>query len=336
MSFLRSFKRSPSTKELDLILPNHGYLYFDNLYSEYRCHPTGFSEKEEAIIKELILLKEQRKLTWKDLYTMELLIARHLPKERLSRTVWMLRLRYKDIVGLSEYEAYLASKPPDLDGQVEEVDLRADIEYLLREIYLRYAITPFNEKLLNNISKKVSIVIIGCIGVLIFVILFRVSSEWFLSDSKPEERRPASMVLVLFIGALGGLLSVQHRYQSIKREGDPIENISEMMQGWPRIFFPAITGALFALLLFMIFVGGLIKGELFPEFIGVVSNGLENETDGSGIGFAMLLEGAQPCKTEDYAKLFVWSFLAGFAERFVPDTLSRFVSSKEGATKVKA
>jgi hypothetical protein len=33
----------------------------------------------------------------------------------------------------------------------------------------------------------------------------------------------------------------------------------------------------------------------------------------------------------DYAKLMVWSFLAGFAERLVPDTLSRFVA--QGTSK---
>lgn len=329
MSSLLSFKRSDFPKEKELPLPTHCYLYFDNLYSEYRCHLTGFPEKEESIIKELIELKDQRMLTWKDLYTMELLIARHLPKERLSREVWMLRLRYKDIVGLSEYEAYLASKPPDLEGQVEETDLRADIGYLLREIYLRYAINPYNEKLLNKISEKVSYVIIGCIVVVILIILYSANSHLFPWYNKDVQRPPASMILVLFIGALGGLLSVQQRYLSIKREGDPIENISEMMQGWARVFLPAITGALFALLLFMIFAGGLIKGELFPEFIN-------SKPEASGVSFKKLLEGAQPIGPPDYAKLIVWSFLAGFAERFVPDTLSRFVSSKEGGTKVKA
>lgn len=333
MSIFSLFKRSqlPQQKEMEPV-PNYCYLYFDNLYSEYRCHPAVFSEKEEAIIKELAELKEQRMLRWKDLYTAELLIARHLPKERLSREVWMLRVRYKDIVGLKEYEAYLTSKPPDLEGQVEEKDLRADIEYLLREIYLRYAINPFNEKLLNNISERVSYVIIGCIVILIIIILSSVYEH--LLPAILKNTTPVPMVLVLFVGALGGLLSVQQRYQSITREGDPMENISQMMQGWTRIFLPAITGALFALLLFMIFAGGLIKGELFPEFIGSETNGIDPKT--KGVGFHTLLKGAQPEKAQDYAKLIVWSFLAGFAERFVPDTLSRFVSSKEGGSNVKA
>lgn len=37
------------------------------------------------------------------------------------------------------------SKPPDPEGQVEEVILRADVEYLLGQLYLRYAIMPVRE-----------------------------------------------------------------------------------------------------------------------------------------------------------------------------------------------
>jgi len=56
-----------------------------------------------------------------------------------------LRPRHRDIAGLRKYEAYLASKPPDPEGQVEEVILRVDIEYLLWQLYLR-AIMPVRER----------------------------------------------------------------------------------------------------------------------------------------------------------------------------------------------
>jgi len=57
------------------------------------------------------------------------MLARLAPPEKLRRRkVWSLRPRHRDIAGLREYEAYLASKPPDPEGQVEEVILRVDIE----------------------------------------------------------------------------------------------------------------------------------------------------------------------------------------------------------------
>jgi hypothetical protein len=37
----------------------------------------------------------------------------------------------------------------------------------------------------------------------------------------------------------------------------------------------------------------------------------------------------QPIAVEDWGKLLIWSFIAGFAERFVPDTLDRLIARSE-------
>ena len=121
---------------------------------------------------------------------------------------------------------------------------------------------------------------------------------------------------------------MQQRYQSVPREGDPIDNISELTQSWSRLFLPAISGAIFALLLYMLIIGGLLQGDLFPKLPDQLS-----KPQPDGVGLLELVTKARPASGSDYAKLVVWSFLAGFAERFVPDTLSRFVSRREGDSK---
>ena len=48
------------------------------------------------------------------------------------------------------------------------------------------------------------------------------------------------------------------------------------------------------------------------------------------------IEQLQPENTLDWGKLLVWSFIAGFAERFVPDTLDRLIArSEQSKNKVK-
>ena len=122
---------------------------------------------------------------------------------------------------------------------------------------------------------------------------------------------------------------MQQRYQSVSREGDPIDNVSQLMQNWSRLFLPAISGAIFAALLYMLFIGGLLEGDLFPELGSNPGN--TNNQDGTSMW--NFLKHARPRSSRDYAKLIIWSFIDGFAERFVPDTLSRFISLREADTK---
>ncbi len=316
------FKRL-SQKVLDeRILPDYAVLYFDHLISEYNYllkNNTSSAGNNSEYIKNLNEKRDKKDLSWNDLFSLELSISRILPSERLPREVWSLRSRYRDVVGLTQYEAYLASKPPDLTPEkVNENVFRADIEYLLTEIYLRYLTTPYNEDLRNRISQKVTIMIL--IGIIIIII--SAVSYNILLTGQTDSLGPITLLLVLFIGAMGGLLSMQQRYQSVSREGDPIDNISLLRQGWSRLFMPAINGAIFAALLYMIIIGGLISGKLFPEI--KIST---NQYILDAIRFS------RPLSVVDYAKLVVWSFVAGFAERFVPDTLSRFISTRETSAK---
>jgi hypothetical protein len=316
-------RRDPQQGKL---LPGYGLLYFDNLYGEYRSLPAERVIPEvKAIVDEILMKKQNASLAWDDLYTFDLLLARLQPPEKLPRKVWNLRSRYRDVAGLREYEAYLASKPPDLAGKAEELDLRADIEYLLGELHLRYAITPFREKTRDWLSKWVAyLTLIG----LMWVVLFTVLANRGLVSIKTT-----TLTVVLFVGAMGGLVSMQQRFQSASAEGDPIHNVSELMHGWFSIFLSPISGAIFATVLYLIMTAGLLEGALFPKIVAFTP---ENSAKIIVLDFLKFLLETGPSTSADYAKLLVWSFIAGFAERFVPDTLSRFIVKKETDSKASA
>ncbi|MEI6947281.1 hypothetical protein V9K67_08800 [Paraflavisolibacter sp. H34] len=342
-------------------LPPHGILYFDNLtvsiedllYEREKANPTGEEKSNPThkdpfkFLSDLKVKRETNSLRWKDLYKLELALARLLPDERLAREVWHLRLRYRDIVGLAEYEAYLASKPPDLEGSSKKSNdqdkpseigaLRADMEYLLGKIYLQYALIPVTDALHKRNSNRVTYSIIGGLFVIILtgIIYYFLTLKGSLQINRPTASVNHSLalpsgafLLVLFFGAMGGLLSMQQRFMSTSRDGDPIMNVSELSQSSIRLFTPAFNGALFALLLYVLVRGKLLDGSLFPAFT--------DHADSQEIGKSIkTFLNERPSTSIDYAKLIIWSFIAGFAERFVPDTLSRFISSKDAIGKAK-
>jgi hypothetical protein len=58
----------------------------------------------------------------------------------------------------------------------------------------------------------------------------------------------------------------------------------------------------------------------------------QNTASGNLISF---LTNTIPETNSDYAKLLIWSFIVGFAERFVPDTLSQFVKRSQTESGAK-
>ena len=70
--------------------------------------------------------------------------------------------------------------------------------------------------------------------------------------------------------------------------------------------------------------GGMVSGgALFPTLV------IEGHV-GQGLHFSDFLYGAIVAQGPDYAKLLIWAFIAGFAERLMPDLIDSFVSKAKG------
>jgi hypothetical protein len=316
-----------SVSSLHYPLPSYGLIYFDHLYGQYLTSSKDKLSAWEKTTLDDIAKKDRTAISWHDLYLFDLLLVKVLPIEKLRRKVWSLRARYREVAGIREYDAYLASKPPDLasEGETKSEDIvRADIDFLMSEIYIRYAIEPIRQLERNVLSRNVAyITIIGIFIILLFGLFVFILKNFFTGYKDPIFAG-ATFVVAMFSGAMGGLISMQQRFESLTNEGDPINNVSQLVYGRLGAVISAITGAVSAVVLFLVFAGDLLSGDLFPKMS-------MNDKQANDISYSFLnfFQDIGPVSIKDYAKLIVWSFIAGFAERYVPDTLSRFVSKKQ-------
>jgi hypothetical protein len=394
------FKRNYS----DETVRRYTYAYFDHLYSEYlRIAPTLDQEKTQRLQEHLVPIVERREkeeLTWDDIYTFDLETLDLLNEEDLVRKAYDMRSKYRSIAGARDYDAYIASKPPDLTtlqiGSINKsadtasvaIDvLRADIRYLLGQFYLHYSLMPLREGLRDDLTRRArkwTLIFIGIFGFLL------ISSQILLWNYTTTLAAVVSSTVgvVIFAGIMGGCVSMLQRIQSAPNEGDALYNLAALSHGWKGISLSPLYGAIFAMLLYILFTAGILQGAVFPRIVPLnlasvspssslslkqsrttssTPESLAATMSTSASANVSLSPGASPSPTatlspvvtptpaptptptstsspapqslpfsdsgpEDgkaYALLVIWSFIAGFAERLVPDTLNRLVTKNQ-------
>jgi hypothetical protein len=83
---------------------------------------------------------------------------------------------------------------------------------------------------------------------------------------------------------------------------------------------PALVGGIAAAMLYLIFAGGMLSGAFFPSFTCKQKDCAD---------FSTLLVDYGPAQAVDYSKAILWGFVAGFAERMVPNLLNHFVQNAD-------
>jgi len=120
-------------------------------------------------------------------------------------------------------------------------------------------------------------------------------------------------------GIIGGFVSIQQRLKTIDNE-----ELIVLSGSWSTILIIPIYGGIFALVLYVLFLSGLVAGDLFPKF-WIPTFGETPTTQ----NIVDLLSKTYPSKGQDLAKLIFWSFVSGFSERFVPQIIQSVVKQKE-------
>ncbi len=439
---------------------------FDHLQSEYEALksdiPAG-PDKEELDKICVLRVNKKAELRWQDVYAFQLLLLKYLELPSLRNKVISLRDRYINIFGQDKYRIYLETKlsdpkaevPAPPDGTTEPVawqrqktkelieQLREDCKYLLDQIYRAYDALTARE----GVGKWLTIWAVAIVLLAAMVgALLLLPGPGLLWKLYVLRRSP--IVIVFFAGALGGMISILQRLQAVSTDGDPIYSLTAFWNGSYTRYVSPLTGAVFGVLLYLIFAGTILQGKFFPTIFtpsygmdvaapcntpvaptltptatstsptpppptnatappgttptpaalngaaGAVTltNGMtvllrttraavatpasttaddnnSNAKSGSSsaisrttpattqapatnetatptptptptpsgsTAFGRFLRCAGPASGLDYALLIIWCFIAGFAERLVPDTLNRLVAENDKTTVKKS
>jgi hypothetical protein len=259
---------------------------------------------------EAALDRDERLMTWADLELLQSGILEIQDVDELRRHVWSLREEIKETVTPQEYADYVSSSPPVL-ATATQSELHADALQLTAWLNASYALVYMQSRLRNRMSALLSIPLAAF---LLIVLSFGLGL-------RPEIVSLGSytIVAVAFSGLIGALISAQQRLQS--SQTNTVVRVMLLESGGLSTLLSPITGAVFALIMYMLFIGGLVNGDLFPKIDAP-----------SGGNWMTLLLTAAPAGGANLAKLVIWSFIAGFSERLVPDTVDRLAAEVTPAT----
>jgi hypothetical protein len=121
----------------------------------------------------------------------------------------------------------------------------------------------------------------------------------------------AELTVVALFGVLGAYFSRVMSFQS-KLKFIGFEDVTNLYQLW-MLTLRALYGAIGAVVLYFFLRGGIISGHIFPSFAAS--------------------ESGMVASSADFGKLLVWSFIAGFSERLIPDTLEFTESQADQSDK---
>jgi hypothetical protein len=323
-----------------------GGAYFELWLAELRSIDPALLRGDAGLEEEIKGLTEayrDRTLTWTGLNGLVRRSLSHLEIERVdaircfTRTYFYQRAR-------SAYAAdYDRSSPPALNvlataprdpatgkpAAALETSIRADAVRLHDEVTRIEIYRPYQEEKRTEITWRLSLWTTFTVGVLFLIAglvclggAFRLWPYFF-----------PVVPLVMVFGALGAAVSALRRLQDSFDADASILNITKYLRVPIGIRMAPLVGAIFALILLLVLIGDILPPNLLPDLDPPESGQPPPApTPLEGIPrtfgeWAVLCTG--PASPVEYAKLLVFSFLAGFAERLVPDTLDRLVGKPQ-------
>jgi len=293
------------TNVLTTQLDENDLSFWEKLEAEIET-PLDGNGQSDADRQTIVAKLEARKktATKADLYELDRLnLEIASPREVIAQAPDLYR-KYCQERGLSIDANDLAMKPPAPSDEIKMKALRARMLEIIRALHWSYTFGPRREQ------KRIMLIQRSMYGMAAATIIMGAAIAAFHSLNQPFF---AMLVVVVYAGVMGGAVSCLRRLGDLSTKDDALGSISTLENSSYVLIFAPMTGAVFAVVAMLLFMGELMTGPLFPSFA--------SQTAGTVSGGWSFLYALLPKDSKAYALLFLWCFISGFAERFIPDTL---------------
>lgn len=289
---------------------------FKHFLSEYYRH----SQKECLSDYIKIIIDSYKEgtvvLGWSDVCALRVAIIDKLNVSELKIEEKHLKLRFKSIADEDQYHAY--EEFVNSSDATDEVSLRSQVVYLANRLYWAYALATKGHEIRSCVSVVVSIIFI-----LLLFFMFAYSHVY----AAPEKHD--LLVSVACFGAFGAYISFHRRMSRLKIHSETFLSFLQLRSGYFDGVSALFSGALFALLVLILWESGVLSyilhGVFSKELLGVILPEKTPYELGCPTNIPSLFLCMSTNSSQDFAKLLAISFLAGFAEKLIPDAIDGIV-----------
>lgn len=295
-----------------------------------------------------------------------------IPDDFLVARRWVLLDRMRRVAPQKAMIEYEASRPPSLQQESygDAAAIRADLLSLSAYMQQLYILNARREQTLASIKWWLLSRVLGVVVAiaLIFWLATTPTPGWFPGAPWHLPWMPAALTLVFLTGMVGAVVSISRKFHDIGGQNillaDPFNELVSLNFSRESVAGSIATGGVFALVLYLMVVSGstdalgldvrffpsLTERRMIidpPEGRKSLPPGPKKSSSEAGVrqaeyivranddvpsGIAKLSKGLGFFYTGDILRMMLLAFLAGFAERLVPDSIDRLVR-KEKAVK---
>lgn len=136
-----------------------------------------------------------------------------------------------------------------------------------------------------------------------------------------------SMIFAVVMGSMGACVSFFLRFPKLTKV-----ELDFMANSWWSVIVPVMIGLVMGAIIYIVFFAGILTGDggkglftsnLFPLFSS------PEVPDGQPLSIKIAME-IRPVSVQDFGKLLVWCFLAGYSERLIPNILKNLEQRAAG------